>query len=184
MEKGVSSNAPCFWISFVSLSVWDYLFTHHGLNLSSLPTQPEHILEAKCLLPLFPNRISIPLNGIKIIVKGENNGWNTHPWQCKTVKYQKIFEAVALKSLSCSTARKTIIPRSWNIIESSKRPCKYHLSINFLTEKKTLFPIPEKFKTRTFQWSVNIIFPSTFWLKKRPYFPFPKRLKQELFSNH
>ena len=37
------------------------------------------------------------------------------------------------------TARKTIFPRSWNIIESSKN-------------------------------HVNIIFPSTFWLKKRPYF--------------
>ena len=49
------------------------------------------------------------------------------------------------------TARKTIFPRSWNIIESSKRPRKYHLSINFLAEKKTVFPITEKFKTRTFQ---------------------------------
>ena len=29
----------------------------------------------------------------------------------------------------------------------------------------------------------NIIFPSTFWLKKRPYFPSPKSSKQELFSN-
>ena len=28
---------------------------------------------------------------------------------------------------------------------------KYHLSINFLDEKKTVFPIPEKIKTRTFQ---------------------------------
>ena len=28
---------------------------------------------------------------------------------------------------------------------------KYHLSINFLTQKKTVFPITEKFKTRTFQ---------------------------------
>ena len=30
---------------------------------------------------------------------------------------------------------------------------------------------------------VNIIFPSTFWLKKRPYFPSPKSSKQELSSN-
>ena len=28
---------------------------------------------------------------------------------------------------------------------------KYHLSINFLAQKKTIFPIFEKFKTRTFQ---------------------------------
>ena len=30
---------------------------------------------------------------------------------------------------------------------------------------------------------VNIIFPSTFWLKKRPHFPSLKSSKQELFSN-
>ena len=29
----------------------------------------------------------------------------------------------------------------------------------------------------------NIIFPSTFWLTKRPYFASPKSSKQELFSN-
>ena len=111
------------------------------------------------------------------------------------------------------TAQKTIFSKSWNIMESSKRPSKYHLSINFLAEKKAVFPITEKFKTRTSQQPVNIIFPSTFWLKKarishsrkdqnknfsvvskyhlssnflaqkRPYFPFPKRPKQELFSS-
>ena len=30
---------------------------------------------------------------------------------------------------------------------------------------------------------VSIIFPSTFWQKKRPYFPSPKSSKQELLSN-
>ena len=30
---------------------------------------------------------------------------------------------------------------------------------------------------------VNTIFPSTFWLKKRPYFPTPKSPKQELFNS-
>ena len=114
---------------------------------------------------------------------------------------------------SKDTARKTIFPRSWNIIESSKRPSKYHLSINFLAEKKAVFPITEKLNTRTSQQRVNIIFPSTFWLKKdrishfrkdqnknfsviskyhlssnflaqkRPYFSLPKRPKQERFSN-
>ena len=49
------------------------------------------------------------------------------------------------------TARKTIFPKSWNIIESSKRPRKYHLSINLFAEKKTLFPITKKLKTRTSQ---------------------------------
>ena len=87
--------------------------------------------------------------------------------------------------------------------------------------KKTVFPITEMFKTRTFwqpitknfQQSVNIIFPSSFCLKKdrishyikvqnqnflviskyqlfinflpqkRPHFPFPKSSKQKFFSN-
>ena len=50
-----------------------------------------------------------------------------------------------------NTARKTVFPRSRNIMESSKRPSKYNLSINFLTQEKTVFPTTEKFKTRTFQ---------------------------------
>ena len=53
--------------------------------------------------------------------------------------------------LKSHIARKTIFPRSWNIIESSKRPRKYNLSINFLAEKTTVFLITEKFKTRTSQ---------------------------------
>ena len=48
------------------------------------------------------------------------------------------------------TARKTIFPRSWNIIESSKRPCKYHLSINFLTQKRPHFPSPKSSKQGIF----------------------------------
>ena len=48
------------------------------------------------------------------------------------------------------TAQKSIFPRSWNIIESLKTPRKYHLPINFLTQKKTVFPITEKFKIRNF----------------------------------
>ena len=46
----------------------------------------------------------------------------------------------------CFHCAKTIFPKSWNIMESSKRLSKYHLSINFLAQKKTLFPISEKFK--------------------------------------
>ena len=81
------------------------------------------------------------------------------------------------------TVRKTIFRRFWNIIRSSKRQCKYHLSINFLAVKKTLFSITKKFKTRSFPESVSIIFQWTFWVKKRPYFPFPKNLKEERFCN-
>ena len=79
------------------------------------------------------------------------------------------------------TARKTIFPKFWSIMERSRRPSKYHLSINFwlkkdrishnqkvqnknflviskyhlsinlLDQKKTVLTILEKFKTRTFQ---------------------------------
>ena len=34
------------------------------------------------------------------------------------------------------TARKTIFPKSWNIMESSERPGKYHLFINFFGSRK------------------------------------------------
>ena len=40
--------------------------------------------------------------------------------------------------ININTAR-TIFPKSWNIMESSKRPSKYHLSINFLAEKRPYF---------------------------------------------
>ena len=49
------------------------------------------------------------------------------------------------------TARKTIFPKPWNIMESSKRPSKYHLSINFLAEKKDHISHTEKCKATTFQ---------------------------------
>ena len=58
---------------------------------------------------------------------------------------------ILLNYIKVYTARKTIFPRFWNIIESSKRPRKYYLSIDFLTQKTPVFPITEKFKTRTFQ---------------------------------
>ena len=38
------------------------------------------------------------------------------------------------------TAQKTIFPKSWNITKSLKRPSKYHLSTNFLAEKRSYFP--------------------------------------------
>ena len=43
-------------------------------------------------------------------------------------------------------------------MKSSKIPRKYQLSINFLDKKKTVFPISEKFKTKTFPFSKNMVF--------------------------
>ena len=86
-------------------------------------------------------------------------------------------------SLCNDTARKTRFPKSWNIMESSKTSSKYHFSIKFLAAKKVVFSFTKKLKTRTFQQVINIIFQSTFWLIKRPYFLSLKSSKQELFSN-
>ena len=83
--------------------------------------------------------------------------WNPATCNCENGKY-----------LASIPAQKTIFPKSWNIMESLKRPSKYHLFINFLAEKVTVLPISEKFKTRTFQQSLNVIFPSNIWLKKTP----------------
>ena len=68
----------------------------------------------------------------------------------------------------------------------SWRAQKDQVNITFTSTfwlKKTVFPITEKLKTRTFQQPVSIIFPSTFCLKKIPYFPSLKNSKQQHFSN-
>ena len=64
------------------------------------------------------------------------------------------------------TARKTVFPRSWNIMQSLKRPSKYYLYINVLVKKKTVFPVNEKFKTRTFSvaQSKNFLVISKYYL--------------------
>ena len=47
--------------------------------------------------------------------------------------------------------------------------------------EKPYFPSPRiSWKVKKDQ--VNIICPSNFWMKKRPYFQSPKRSKQELLS--
>ena len=48
--------------------------------------------------------------------------------------------------------------------------------------EKPYFPSPG-ISVKAQKDQVNIIFPSTFWLKKRPYFQSPKSSKQEFFSN-
>ena len=133
-------------------------------------------------------------------------------WHHRSTVFNVDFEHITPSSSVSTTARKTIFSRSWNIIESSKRPCEYHLSINFLTQKKdrishhrkvqnknlpviskyhisvdfvaqekTVFPISENVKTRTFQYSINIIFPLTFWLKNTISF-ISKKFKTRTFK--
>ena len=53
---------------------------------------------------------------------------------------------------------------------------------NYREHEKPYFPSPGVlWKPQKDQ--VNIIFPSTFWIKTRPYFPSAKSSKQELLSN-
>ena len=50
------------------------------------------------------------------------------------------------------------------------------------TARKIIFLSPGiSWKVQKHQ--ANIIFPLTFWLEKRPYFPSPINLKKELFRN-
>ena len=67
------------------------------------------------------------------------------------VKIWSIAVAFILVALAGLTAQKTFFRKPWNIMESSKRPSKYHLFINLLAEKNAVFLITEKFKTRTIQ---------------------------------
>ena len=83
------------------------------------------------------------------------------------------------------TARKTIFPRSWNIIESSKTPCKYDLSINFLPKKDRISHhriVQNKNFSVTSKYHVSI----NFLTQKRTVFPITEKLKsskQEILSN-
>ena len=63
-----------------------------------------------------------------------------------------LFSETNYKNQTSIIAQRTIFPKPWNILESSKSLSKYHHSINVLAQKK-------------------------------PYFPYPKSPKQELFSN-
>ena len=94
-------------------------------------------------------------------------------------------------------------------MENSKRPSKYHLSINFLAQKKKPFFHLQKVQNSAFsviskyRLSINFLAKKTrishlgkvqnknfpiiskynFLAQKRPYFSSPESLKQELFIN-
>ena len=74
-----------------------------------------------------------------------------HEWMwtaAKNAPYTSIYLYHGWVSVAADTLHeKTIFPKSWNIMKSSKIPRKYQL-----------FPISEKFKTRTFPYSKNMVF--------------------------
>ena len=87
------------------------------------------------------------------------------------------------------TAQKTVFPRSWNIMESSKRPSKhlcikclakkFHNSHHRKVQKKNLSLAHNKNFSVISKHHVSI----NFLHQKRLYFQSPKISKQELFSN-
>ena len=79
------------------------------------------------------------------------------------------------------TARKTIFPRSWNIIESSKRPCKYHPSINFLTQKNRICH-HRKVQNKAFPVFSKYHLSTNFLAQEKPVFPIPKKIKTRNFQ--
>ena len=76
-------------------------------------------------------------------------------------------------------------------MKTSTQLIKMYFSVfSYLIIKTNLPTLHEKpyFPSPGISWKaqkdqVNIIFPSTFWLKKRSYFPSPKSSKQELLGN-
>ena len=66
-------------------------------------------------------------------------------------QYEAKYQFLINKRESIGTAQKTIFPKSWKIMECSKRPSKCHFVHQRFGSKKTVFPIAENFKTGTFQ---------------------------------
>ena len=67
------------------------------------------------------------------------------------------------------TARQTIFSKPWNIMESQKRPSKYHLSINYLAEKKDRISHHWKVQNKTFSVISKCHISIKFLAKKRWY---------------
>ena len=87
-------------------------------------------------------------------------------------------------------AQKTVFPRSWKIMECSKRPSKYDLYINFLA-KEDRISHHRKAQNKNVSVAQNKSFSVIskyhlslkFFPQKRPHVPSGESSKQELFSN-
>ena len=90
-----------------------------------------------------------------------------------TKKFYTKFETFTIYFI----ARKTIFSNSWNIMESSKRSSKYHLSINFLAERKSVFPITKKFKTNFFSAVIKHYISINFLAQKMTVFSISEKFK-------
>ena len=110
-------------------------------------------------------------------------------WRVIIYHYILFRDIFHVNGLFCSwfTAAKTIFSKSWNIIESSKIPSKYHLSINSF-KNRPYFPSPKNSKQEIFSnhWTLcsmlkKTSLKSTFWIKKKIVFQSPKISKQEIF---
>ena len=90
--------------------------------------------------------------------------------------------------VSGNTVRKTVFPRSWNIMESSKKPSKYYLYFNFLAKKdhishnltvqiKNFLVAQNKTFSVTSKYDLSINFLS----QKRPHLP-TRKFQNKNFS--
>ena len=79
------------------------------------------------------------------------------------------------------TARKTIFPKSWDIMESFKRPSKYNLSINFLAGKKDRTSHHRQVQDKNFSVISKYHLSINFLGQKKTIFPIPKKFKTSSF---
>ena len=140
-----------------------------------------------CILPAFDFRKLASLNKAWKIDKYycENNLFTKIRLVCNDLMefgfFMKGILSLGFKCLQQekgrTTARKAIFPKSWNIKKNSKRPSIYHLSINFLAEKKTVFPITKYFsETSKCHLSMN------FFTQKKTIFPITQKFKARTFQ--
>ena len=127
-----------------------------------------------CELPLKQRETVAKLYVWKTDVSGVVGTYTIHNIHNKYV--------LAFSLLGNKHCMKNHISKSGNIMESSNRPSKYHLSVNFLAEQGPYFPFPKSSKQEPFSNKKILYFHQLFGSKKT-VFPSPKNTKQELFSN-
>ena len=107
-------------------------------------------------------------------------------WLMKFYSWKYAIWHILYQTYEKHTARKTIFPKSWNIMKSSKVPRKYQLSIKLLDTKKTyLWKVQNKnfsvLKKHGIPYWRKYHLTLTFRIKRRPYFPSSTSSKQEIF---
>ena len=93
-----------------------------------------------------------------------------------------VFHEPLITLQGAATARKTIFLRSWNIRESSKIPCKYHLFINFLAEQKDRISHHRKVQSENFSVTSKYHIFFNFLAQRKTVFFISKTFKTRTFN--